>query len=314
MPFKGDSPIGAPSSDFSSPPPSSLLKGDLTKALQSPSVGSHGSDIEPSEPSPAARWSLKFFDFPFEVRERIYRYALVPGKIFVKPFISFRYVEDDVYLSTYTPPNLALLRTSKGVYSEACFTFYRENTFCFVQPDILVTLLRVSPRRMRDLLKHMHKVEIIFDYRDYQFMTDDLCRGLQRSADTLYQIQPAASLDGRGGDTRPSSGQLSDAIVSLTQLRSYILGQHLRRSKSDRLSDSWIESMHAHNLTILRTYLWGRTLTFIAQNLLVTDLYLDFKNSESTPDTTEESVHPQSRGVKYWTLLDAELPQTRQDA
>lgn len=283
MPYSGDIFIDLPPPDYPTPSPSPIRYGSL-EALDTPSTRTLLSvSGSPGHP-PIPPWHLTIFDLPFEVRERIYRYALVPGKIFVKPFVSFRYLEDDEYLSAYTPPNLAIFRVCKDVYAEACFTFYRENTFAFVQPDILVTLLQESPKRMRDLLKHMHKVEMIFDYRDYQFISDDLCRGLQRSADALYELQSVNNSIGvakRGeeaGVGRPCSDQISNAVVSLTQLRSYILGHHLRRSKSDRLSDSWSESMHAHNISILRTYLWGRTLTFIAQNLLITDLYLDFKN------------------------------------
>ncbi|KAI5289876.1 hypothetical protein KEM52_000637 [Ascosphaera acerosa] len=287
--------------------------------------GAHGDElpgtIVASFGNDEALRQLNFYDLPFIARERIYRYALVPGKIFVRPFISLKYLDDrdsdGGYLSAYIPPNLALLRTSTSIHAEACFTFYRENIFSFVQPDLLVCLLEEQPHRMRALLKHMHKIEIVFDYRDYQYLTEDLCRGLEASAAaltartrtgaaaapaaaaglspsstastsssrTLHESADAtAGTDAVDGADPPSAGgpsspdDLSAAADSLLRLRAYIRGAHLRRSKADLPSDAWTAARHAHNIAVLRTYLWGRTLTFVAQTLLVTDLHLDFRN------------------------------------
>lgn len=206
-----------------------------------------------------------FLDLPFHIRQNIYRCAVVPGKVFVKPFISFKYFENASFFATYEPPNLALFRVCKDVYQEAGFLFYCENVFSFLQPDILLVLLEEYPH-IANYLKHMHKVELVFDYRDFQYISDDFCCGLQFTAELLK---------------RADDRQTAALATEFTQLRSFILGVPGRTGKRESIADpptTRRRVLHDHNINVLRTYLWGRALTFIAQKLLVTNLHLDFQN------------------------------------
>lgn len=206
-----------------------------------------------------------FLDLPFHIRQNIYRHAVVPGKVFVKPFISFKYFENASFFAGYEPPNLALFRVCKAVYQEAGFLFYSENVFSILQPDILLVLLDEYPH-IANYLKHMHKVELVFDYRDFQYISDDFCCGLQFTADLLQRA-----------DDRHTAALAHD----FAQLRSFILRVPARTGRRESVVDdptTHRQVLHDHNINVLRTYLWGRALTFVAQKLLVTNLHLDFHN------------------------------------
>ena len=87
-----------------------------------------------------------FLALPGEIRNRIYRYALVTSQPFA------------VQLQ-FAPLDTALLRVNKEVYAEASSIFYHENAFrfpqaLFVGAEILPQLesfYRVSPSRLRTM-------------------------------------------------------------------------------------------------------------------------------------------------------------------
>lgn len=118
------------------------------------------------------------------MRKRIYHFALVPERVFVKPFVPIRFKSSENQKKQCQTPNLALLRVCKIIYHEAILVFYGENVFSIVTPDFFFCLLRRYPR----LTKHLgfiRSVEIIFDIHDFKYLTGPFCSQLKMMGQIL---------------------------------------------------------------------------------------------------------------------------------
>ncbi len=105
--------------------------------------------------------NCRFLALPGEIRNRIYRFALVT----VKPFA--------IQLQWNRPLDTALLRVNKQVFDEASGIFYTENTFrfpeaLFVAAPILQqlqTLYRVSRPRLQMMRSFVLDVPVCYSSR-----------------------------------------------------------------------------------------------------------------------------------------------------
>ncbi|PGH11280.1 hypothetical protein AJ80_07179 [Polytolypa hystricis UAMH7299] len=239
-------------------------------------------------PTPIDGQKPSFFDLPLHIRRKIYRHAVVPTRLFVRPFISSIYIDDLDRLETYGTPNMALFQVCKRVNEECTLVFYKENVFSFIHVDLFVGLLIEHPR-LGEKLKHMHKVELIFDGRDFQYLTDTFCDDLEYGARVLLrggqggggeqqQQQQDISDSSSPTDSQPLSETITQAANIFTTLRQEILSSAHRPKINEIMTTAHLSAIHDHSIHNLRENLWGRTLTFIRQRLLLTNLYLDFTN------------------------------------
>ncbi|GES59129.1 D-serine dehydratase [Aspergillus terreus] len=181
--------------------------------------------------------------------ERIYRHALVTPRIFVRPFITVAYLNDQNRTSRYGILTLSLLRASKQVYSEAMPIYLRENTFSIVQVDVLAAAGRESPRVLYNL-RQIRKVEVVFDSRDYIYMAHFLADVLPAVVDVMDHLTTTAS------ESTPT------AVDGLRAM-------HLDfESEED-------DPAHGQHIENMNEYLWGRTLTFLRQTFKLPHLYVD---------------------------------------
>lgn len=117
---------------------------------------------------------VNFFDLPLSVRQQIYRYALVPERVFVRPL---RFVKDGMDKSKpgmrENQPTLRLLRASRVIYAEATPIFFGENVFSIAQVDGLAIITHEHSRAL-DNLALIRKIELIFDVHEYSQMAHQL--------------------------------------------------------------------------------------------------------------------------------------------
>lgn len=110
-----------------------------------------------------------FLDLPLPIREKIYRYALVRKRIFVRPFVSMIYLLDQHRKHGGGAPDLPLLCASQQIYNEAMPIYLAENTFSIIQADLLAAARMEYPRVFQNL-KLIRRVEIVCDSRDYIYL------------------------------------------------------------------------------------------------------------------------------------------------
>ncbi|KAK2790582.1 hypothetical protein FQN53_009050 [Emmonsiellopsis sp. PD_33] len=221
-------------------------------------------------PNPLDVNKLSFFDLPIEVRRKIYHYAMVPGRVFSRAFMFIDTTQGAYCTDSGTqggPVNYPLLRTARRVYEEIVPIYYSENIFSFVHPDAFVGVLNRSPR-LRSNICYIHKVELIFDFRDIQHLTDGFCKELDH---TISVIQASGA---------PGSSRMRDQTVThLKSLYDDIKGNNLPAVPANQQLNVDLHAFnHKLHIRNLRKYLWGPTLSFFRQRLLVTHLYLDFTN------------------------------------
>lgn len=74
--------------------------------------------------------SLRFIDFPPEIRNHIYRHVLLHhGPIMVDPMQRTNSLQDGIVDNTTLVPHLQILRTTQQIHSEAVGIFYDGNKF-----------------------------------------------------------------------------------------------------------------------------------------------------------------------------------------
>lgn len=215
-----------------------------------------------------------FLDFPYDVREKIYRHALVQKRVFIRPFMSMGYLIDADRIEKYGIPNLNLLCTSKQIYAEATPIYLSENIFSIVHIDILAAACAESERVSYNL-KMIRKVELVFDTRDYIYMAQFLPEKLTKAASMIAN-------DSQRGDN--NSVAKSDAVEGLLRLRDRLdvsgLVQSLPESLGERGSDSGVnQERHQRHVANMKEFLWGRTLTFVRQTFRLSHLYVDLRNA-----------------------------------
>lgn len=211
---------------------------------------------------------VSFLDLPYSIRKRIYRYALVKKRIFVRPFMSMGYLIDADRTTKYGVPNINLLRASKQIYVEAMPIYLGENTFSIVQIDLLAAACAESERVAYNL-KLIRKVELVIDTRDYIYMAQYLLDELKTVKDKVEEYA-YDSVDKRR------------VIECLLQLRTRLdvpgFDQTVPESIASRSSPEG-QRKHQRHILNMKDLLWGRSLTFIRQTFRLSSLYLDMRHA-----------------------------------
>jgi hypothetical protein len=220
---------------------------------------------------------LTLFDVPLDVRQKIYRYALVVDRVFVQPFISAKYLADPDRANTHGTPNLAVLRASDRVYREAIPIFYQENTFCIVHPDVLASLRLESPR-FRQHFKLIRKVELTLDVRDYQHLSGPFCDDLLKAALALKR-QQQQQFNSSALATDHITTATNDAVTRILDLRVQLLATDIRGAHpSIPPTENELRAIHDRSIVNMHNHLWGRTFTFVRQTLQLDEMNLNLHN------------------------------------
>ncbi|KAM5490322.1 hypothetical protein MaudMau93_002520 [Microsporum audouinii] len=215
-------------------------------------------------PEPLDPQKTYFFRLPQHVRKEIYRYSVVPGKIFVRPFVSFHYIHDQRRLYTHQAPNMALFLACKKVHKEVSLVFYAENTFSILHPDVLLDISNEYPR-VRDHLKHMHSIEVVFHHRDFQYLSGPFCDDLLAGSIALTR------------QDKQNGKEIDKLARNFLKHRARILGARIYTAGDSNVSRNTVPILpHAQDIKSMQDYLFGRTLTFLRQRLLISNLELKF--------------------------------------
>lgn len=206
-----------------------------------------------------------FFDLPLPVREKIYRYALVRKRIFVRPFVSMTYLLDRHRKYGGDVPDLLLVCASKQVYSEAMPIYLTENTFSIIQADLLAAARMEYPRVFQNL-KLIRRIEIVCDSRDYVYLAQFL---LSRLPQIRAEIEATANESRHKAEALRNFGEIyADFDIE---------GVHRARQSPRRLSFEDEQEVHERHIENMKEYLWGRTLTFVRQTFSLSHLYVDLR-------------------------------------
>jgi hypothetical protein len=210
-----------------------------------------------------------FLDLPLPVREKIYRYALVRKRIFVRPFVSMTYLLDQHRKHGGGAPDLPLLCASQQVYNEAMPIYLAENTFSIIQADLLAAARMEYPRVFQNL-KLIRRVEIVCDSRDYIYLAQFLLSRLPQVQAEVEATPPAAADGARA--QRDALRRFEDMYADFD-----IEGVHRIRQSPRRLSFEDEQEVHERHVENMKKYLWGRTLTFVRQTFRLSHLYVDLR-------------------------------------
>ena len=151
---------------------------------------------------------------------------------------------------------MALLRTCRRIHEEACQVFYRDNVFSVTNPDILLSAIG-NDALVSKHLERMHRVDIIFNRHDFEFLRGPF-------GDELRNV----SVDMNRGTSKKASKKL-------LRMRANILGADRYFAGSSMSSYSKARTGHDKAIKGMHDYLFGRSLTFVRQNLFVTELHID---------------------------------------
>ena len=206
-----------------------------------------------------------FFDLPLPVREKIYRYALVRRRIFIRPFVSMTYLLDEQHKYGGDAPELPLFCVSKQVYDEAMPIYLSENTFSIIQADLLAAMRMEYPRVFQNL-KLIRRIEIVCDSRDYIYLAQFL---LNRLPEIRAEIEATAD---ESRHKREALRRFEEIYADFD-----IEGAHRVRQSPRRLSFEDEQEVHERHIENMKEYLWGRTLTFVRQTFRLSHLYVDLR-------------------------------------
>ncbi|PGH17639.1 hypothetical protein AJ79_01001 [Helicocarpus griseus UAMH5409] len=228
-----------------------------------------GSQPEPENSALAVdSTKLSFLDLPLNVRCKIYRYACVPGKILVKPYL-FLSISQNPYYTEHSancgPVNFALMKTCKKIHDEIVPILYSENILIFIHPDAFQSIMSTNANFSK-YFKHIRKVEIVFDYRYLRDIENDFRTEIDY-AKLYIQSTPVRSVALRRSLIRVQ--ELYDDISGISEACDESGG------KAPPLSAA--EANHKILMRNLRKFLWGHTLSFIRRHMLLTHLHLDFR-------------------------------------
>ncbi|RHZ64264.1 uncharacterized protein CDV56_103102 [Aspergillus thermomutatus] len=208
-----------------------------------------------------------FFDLPQHIRDQIYRYSLLMGRVFIRPFTTVEVLTDLNRTDTYGTPNLALLWTSKRIYEEAMPIYLSENTFSLVQVDLLAAARAEYPRVFENLRK-IRNLELVFDCRDYIYLAQFLSRELPGIAAAVQ-------------DAKASSKYKRKVIEKLDEMQVDFDIPRIEQTESDpdeELSSEEEHEIHDQHIENMKEYLWGRTMSFVRQTFQLSRLYIDLRH------------------------------------
>ncbi|EER24865.1 hypothetical protein CPC735_014620 [Coccidioides posadasii C735 delta SOWgp] len=159
-----------------------------------------------------------FLTLPLNVRQKIYHFALVPERVFIKPFVPTCFRSGNGEQEKYETPNLAVLRVCKQIYEEAALVFYKENKFSIVVPDFLLCMIQKYPRLAQNI-KLIRHVEIIFDICDFHYLTGVFRVQLEMMGQTITRQEdkfPAG---------KPAAKKIFAVSARLAGAEEYIVGK-----------------------------------------------------------------------------------------
>ncbi|KMU87408.1 hypothetical protein CIHG_05202 [Coccidioides immitis H538.4] len=159
-----------------------------------------------------------FLTLPLNVRQKIYHFALVPERVFIKPFVPTCFRSGNDEQKKYEKPNLAVLRVCKQIYEEAAVVFYKENKFSIVVPDFLLCMIQKYPRLAQNI-KLIRHVEIIFDICDFHYLTGVFRVQLEMMGQTITRQEdkfPAG---------KPAAKKIFAVSARLAGAEEYIVGK-----------------------------------------------------------------------------------------
>ncbi|EEP78519.1 predicted protein [Uncinocarpus reesii 1704] len=277
---------------------------------------SHVDTGEPVE-TPVHSQQPHFFNLPLSLRKKIYHFTLVPGRVFIKPFVPTRYKPGNNAQKKYDAPNLVILRVCKQIYEEAIVEFYRENTFSIVTPDLLLYAIQRYPR-LSENIRYIRSVEVIFDICDFRYLTSVF-------STQLAMMEQVITRQDNFSAVRPMAKQISALRARLVGAEDHTVGMNLNNIECDErntgedddinhqryqdkeqarqvrrdeaqlqvqaqiraLSSGYTTNTafsithnteHETDMKMLNDILWGRTLSFIRQYLGLAHISLDFKH------------------------------------
>ncbi|KAF7178650.1 hypothetical protein CNMCM7691_007464 [Aspergillus felis] len=212
---------------------------------------------------------MPFFNLPHHIRDQIYRYSLVMGRVFIRPFTTVEVLMDPNRKDTYGIPNLALLLTSKRIYEEAMPIYLSENVFSIVQVDLLAAARSEYPR-VFDNLRKVRNLELVFDCRDYIYLAQFLSRELPGVIAAVRDAKVTSK------HKRKATEQLEEMQVDFDIPR-------IDQTESDSDSEEELSSEEAHeihdqHIENMKEYLWGRTMSFVRQTFQLSRLYIDLRH------------------------------------
>ncbi|KAK2745258.1 hypothetical protein FQN57_003953 [Myotisia sp. PD_48] len=203
---------------------------------------------------------LHFFDLPLRVRREIYRHAVAPGKVFIRPFVSLHYLNDRCKLEDHSSPNMVLFQTCKRIHAEACQVFYQDNIFSIVHPDFLLDTIDKYPR-LKENIKQMHRIELMFDHQDFRYLRDTFCNELLKAG--IVKSRHSQKFKG----PKKLAKKLFKFRSMIFGYKTYLGGKRKKVPRPKRVID-----LHSQSLKSMHDYLFGRTLTFLRQRFLITKL------------------------------------------
>ncbi|CAF9937817.1 hypothetical protein IMSHALPRED_000558 [Imshaugia aleurites] len=194
-----------------------------------------------------------FLALPGEIRNRIYRFALVTSR----PF--------PVQLQWNRPPDTALLRVNRQVFDEASTIFYAENTFrfpeaLFVGAPILQqmqTLYRVSRLKLKMMRSIVLEVPVYGASSDCHFRLQTsfnlrhLTEVLACSPNMKVQLSLGYVWGANGRELGPSQycETLATGIENLI-LNEVELGVHIKTHP--KFIDEWVDILRLWKATLFR--------------------------------------------------------------
>jgi hypothetical protein len=205
-----------------------------------------------------------FYDLALSIRQKIYHHAMVPNYVFVRPFWSYvRKPKQDEKVEV-KHANLALLRASKQIYQESMPMFLGENTFQIIHTDMLAVLSTEYPR-VRENLKMIRKVELIFDVDDcpglLKFMFDDMVLGIIKLRDTTENTE-----------------NKNEMLMQLLNASRLLRTADIAQEGTEVLLKNANRVMHDRQTETQKIFLWGRTMTFVREQFKLSRLHVNLKN------------------------------------
>ena len=239
--------------------------------------------MKPYSAGPKVSGKFSFLSLPLNVREIVYRHALVPGQVFIAPFsvIRARSGMPEKYLISERAekPNTSILRTCSHIYKESLNIFLKENNFNIICPyliDGLDPIIGRRPHRLHALLQRIEDLTIHISSMDYV--------GYKAYMEQIHTLQ-IARLTEMIESTPKGTAHRTYYVQQLKKVREMKLT--LQRN-ADPWKKIWTddEYRHAHDqkIQLCQEKLWGATMAFVRQSMQVRSLTIDIQ-AAYCPDT-----------------------------
>lgn len=163
---------------------------------------------------------------------------------------------DQSQLQNHLGPNTALFTVCRRIHEESRRVFYRDNIFSITNPDILQDAIGNDALVCKHL-EYMHKVEIVFNCQEFEYMRGPFEDELRIGVVAMNHMES------------------EKANKKFLKMRAKILGAGLYHVGESVSSESEDGTSHDRAIRGLYACVFDRSLAFVRQKLLVTDLYID---------------------------------------